>query len=158
MTYFYLKGSLTYLQKLVYTGTKDLFPNGIAADGDGLNGDDNSHYVPDSDRLAFGDGCMDDNEDTDVILHELGHAIHSHINPAWGGGDSSGIGEGFGDYWAISQRKQMKNGFMVDPLAGIGNSLRCGRWRWRPSPRPRYYCKPHVAVFEKHFKHHMIIP
>jgi hypothetical protein len=116
MTYFYLNSSLTYLQKLGYTGGKDLFPTGIGADSDGLNGDDNSHFVPGSDKLAFGHGCVDDNEDTDVIFHELGHAIHTHVNPQWGGGDSGAIGEGFGDYWAISQRKQIKNGFQVDPV------------------------------------------
>jgi hypothetical protein len=116
MTYFYLNGTLTYLQKLGYTGTRDLFPDGIAADSDGLNGDDNSHYIPGSDKIAFGHGCVDDNEDTDVTLHEFGHALHTHINPSWGGGDSGAIGEGFGDYWAISQRKQMRNGFQVDPV------------------------------------------
>ncbi|HEV7408506.1 MAG TPA: hypothetical protein VGO01_08475 [Bradyrhizobium sp.] len=234
MTYFYLNGSLTYLQKLGYSGTKDLFPNGIAADSDGLGGDDNSHYIPGSDRLAFGHGCVDDNEDTDVILHELGHAIHTHINPAWGGGDSGAIGEGFGDYWAISQRKQIKNGFQIDPLkvfewdginscwggrradrlnakydpnraygahqslngfesdelwstplvsalqelsgagetiesvdqvvlegmAGIGSNftMRTLALATVAKAKVLFPAKPHAAVFEKHFKHHAIIP
>ena len=234
MTYFYLNGSLLYLQKLGYSGTRDLFPNGIAADSDGLIGDDNSHYVPGSDRLAFGHGCVDDNEDTDVILHELGHAIHNHINPTWGGGDSGAIGEGLGDYWAISQRKQMKNGFQVDPVKvfewdGIDScwgGRRADRLNARYDPTRTYGAhqsmggfesdelwstplvsslleltgsgetiesvdqvvlegmagigrnftmrtlalatvakakvlfpgKPHAAVFEKHFKHHAIIP
>lgn len=234
MTYFYVNGSLTYLQKLGYSGAKDLFPSGIAADSDGLAGDDNSHYVPGSDRLAFGHGCVDDNEDTDVVLHELGHAIHTHINPSWGGGDSGAIGEGFGDYWAISQRKQIKNGFQVDPvkvfewdgidscwggrradrlnakydpqrtygahqtvggfesdelwstplvsslleltaagetiesvdqvvlegMAGIGRNftMRTLALATVAKAKALFPGKPHAAVFEKHFKHHSIIP
>lgn len=115
MTYFHIHNSLVYLRRLGYVGAKELFPNGIAADSDGVNGEDNSHYVPNSDRLAFGHGCVDDNEDADVILHELGHAITYHLNPKWGGGDSGAIGEGFGDYWALSQRLRMSNGWAVNP-------------------------------------------
>lgn len=114
MSYYHVQSSIRYLQKLGFQGAADLFPAGIAVDSDGLNGADNSHYVPGSDRLAFGHGCVDDNEDTDVILHELGHAIHTHIDAQWGGGDSGAIGEGFGDYWAMSQRMRMKNGLAVD--------------------------------------------
>ena len=115
MTYFHIYNELVYLQKLGYVGARDLFPAGIAVDSDGLNGDDNSHYVPGSDRIAFGHGCVDDNEDTDVILHEFGHAIHYHLNSNWGGGDSGAIGEGFGDYWAVSRRMRMRNGLSVEP-------------------------------------------
>jgi zinc metalloprotease ZmpB len=115
MTFYYLTRSIEYLRKLGYKGATELFKKGIAADSDGLIGDDNSHYVPGSDRLAFGHGCVDDNEDTDVILHELGHAIHYHINPKWGGGDSAAIGEGFGDYWAVSYRMKLASGMVPDP-------------------------------------------
>jgi hypothetical protein len=107
MTYYYIDQSIKYLRSLGYTADRDLFPNGIAADSDGVFGDDNSHYVPGTDVIAFGHGCVDDNEDSDVILHELGHAIHDHVNPAWGGGDSGAIGEGFGDYWAFSYRLKL---------------------------------------------------
>ena len=115
MSYHHIHNSLAYLKKLGYDGTRALFRKAIAVDTDGVNGDDNSHYVPGSDRLAFGHGCVDDNEDSDVILHELGHAIHYHVNPQWGGGDSGAVGEGFGDYWAVSNRMRMKDGWAFQP-------------------------------------------
>jgi hypothetical protein len=137
MTYHYIHQSLTYLRALGYQGAKDLFPAGIAADSDGFDGQDNSHYIPGSDRLGFGHGCIDDNEDTDVILHELGHAISYHINPQWGGGDSGAIGEGFGDYWAVSARMRMADGMAVDGLKvfiwdGVGP---CNDWFGRRADR-----------------------
>lgn len=111
MAFYHISKSLEYLRSLGYKGHDDLFPAGISVDTDGVDGADNSHYVPDSDKLAFGHGCVDDNEDSDVILHELGHAIHYHVNQSWGGGDSGAIGEGFGDYWAASNRMRMPNGW-----------------------------------------------
>ena len=53
---------------------------------------------------------MDDNEDSDAILHELGHAIQHHINSNWMGGDTGAMGEGFGDYWAASYSVTTENG------------------------------------------------
>jgi hypothetical protein len=148
MTYHYLQKSIAYLRQLGFTGPNELFPNGIAADSDGVSGDDNSHYVPPpSDRLAFGHGCVDDNEDVDVILHELGHAIHTHLNPAWGGGDMGAMGEGFGDYWATTYSlKVLPNGPMVDPAKvftwdGIGScwpGRRLDRTSARYNPSTRY--------------------
>jgi hypothetical protein len=37
------------------------------------------------DRLAFGEGGVDDAEDVDVVLHEYGHAIQHDTVPGWGG-------------------------------------------------------------------------
>jgi hypothetical protein len=82
----------------------------MEVDSDGLYGDDNSHYIPYTKQLAFGHGCVDDNEDAEVILHELGHAIQDHINPSWGGGDTGAMGEGFGDYWAASYSATSERG------------------------------------------------
>ena len=74
----------------------------IEIDPHGLNGADNSYYLPGPNRIAFGDGGVDDAEDVDVILHEYGHAIQFGQVPGWGGGEEGAMGEGFGDYWAGS--------------------------------------------------------
>jgi hypothetical protein len=155
MTYYHIHNSLTYLRKLGYMGEADLFPSGIGVDSDGVGGDDNSHYVPGSDRLAFGHGCVDDNEDTDVIMHELGHAITHHIEPDWGGGDSGAIGEGFGDYWAISQRMRMKNGlaldagkvFVWDGIAACWPGRRADRLNAKYDPNLTYFAHQRLPGF-----------
>ena len=74
----------------------------LHVDPHGVNGDDNSYYVPSSNRIAYGEGGVDDAEDADVIWHEYGHSIQNASVPGWGNGDEGGMGEGFGDYWAGS--------------------------------------------------------
>ncbi len=115
MTYFHLHQNQIWIQSLGFTGATGIQEGSIGADSDGLNGDDNSHYIPGSNRIAFGHGCVDDNEDADVILHEYGHAIHYSINSNWGGGDAGAIGEGFGDYWAASYSYSTPNGAVFHP-------------------------------------------
>ena len=112
MVYFHIDQSQRYIQSL---GFGNIQHNSIAADSDGLSGADNSHYVPSSNRLAFGHGGVDDDEDADVILHEYGHAITQSIVPTWGGGDTGAIGEGFGDYWGASYSSTTTNGLTFHP-------------------------------------------
>ena len=149
--YYHIMTNMAYLRHLGYSGLRDLFPKGISIDTDGLNGLDNSHYVPDSDRLAFGHGCVPDPEDTDVILHEFGHAIHHHLpGTEWAGsGDWDAIGEGFGDYWAVSHRMRMTDGLAMSPgkIFIWDGSPQCAPWLGRRVDRLNLkYDSSHVYV------------
>lgn len=63
---------------------------------------DQSFYSTGDDGVHFGDGGVDDGEDADIIAHEYGHAIQHNQNASWGGGQMGAMGEGFGDYLAMS--------------------------------------------------------
>jgi hypothetical protein len=98
--YFHIDQNQRYMQSL---GFNTIQHGPIHVDPHGLNGDDNSHYLPGSNKIAWGEGGVDDAEDVDVLLHEYGHAIQSSIVPGWGGNTQErSMGEGFGDFWACS--------------------------------------------------------
>ncbi|CAN5790224.1 hypothetical protein BH18ACT15_BH18ACT15_10860 [soil metagenome] len=64
---------------------------------------DNSFSWDKHDLIRLGKGGVDDAEDAEVILHEYGHAIHDSQVPGFGTSVQAGsIGEGFGDYWAVT--------------------------------------------------------
>ena len=112
--YYHIDKNLKYLNgKLGFNAKPIKYKGGIKVDPHGLNGDDNSHYSPFSDELAFGQGGVDDAQDHDVIIHELGHALHSwftkgHLSQV------EGLSEGTGDYWAASySRTFMKPGHIA---------------------------------------------
>ena len=75
-------------------------------DPHGASSQDQSFYT--NGQLQFGEGGVDDAEDADVVLHELGHGIHDWIT---GGGLSqvNGLSEGCGDYWASSYSRSLSN-------------------------------------------------
>ncbi|MDQ3232162.1 MAG: proprotein convertase P-domain-containing protein, partial [Pseudobdellovibrionaceae bacterium] len=156
MTYYHIDQSQRYMQSLGFVGTRGIQSLPIEVDSDGVNGDDNSYFQPSTNRLSFGHGCVDDNEDTDVILHEYGHAIHFGINSSWSGGDTGAIGEGFGDYWAASYSVSTSQGSQFFPNLiyswdGHGEGSPC----W-----PGRILNATAARFDptRHYSAHMTIP
>jgi hypothetical protein len=69
-----------------------------------MDGADNSQYTS-AGTLEFGQGGVDDAEDADVILHELGHGIHHWLSA--GISNDDGLSEGCGDYWAQSYSRSL---------------------------------------------------
>jgi len=105
--YWHLDNNLRYINQTLGITCIPTSNGGVLAfDPHGESGADNSHYDPNSQILVFGEGGVDDAEDADVVLHELGHGIHDWLT----GGNLSqvnGLSEGCGDYWAQSYSRSL---------------------------------------------------
>lgn len=103
--YFHIDHSMRYINEtLGFTLLPYQYSGGVQVDPHGWNGADNSSYSPGSGRLTFGEGGVDDAEDADVVLHELGHGLHDWLT-AGGLSQVDGLSEGCGDYWASSYNR-----------------------------------------------------
>ncbi len=116
MTYFHIDQNQRYIQSLGYTGDRGIQNLSIEADSDGQDGADNSRFLR-VNRLTFGHGGVDDNEDADIILHEYMHALLFDINNNYlpPSGDLGALSEGFADYWAGSYSYNTSNGPSFNP-------------------------------------------
>ncbi|WP_223034611.1 T9SS type A sorting domain-containing protein [Hanstruepera marina] len=88
------------------------YNGGVQYDPHGAGGADNSYYTGGAGRLSFGEGCVDDAEDSDVIHHELGHGLHDWVTSG-GLSQVDGLSEGCGDYVAQSYNRgvNIANGY-----------------------------------------------
>lgn len=108
--YFQIDRTQRYLQSLGYTGARRIAGYSVPVDPHAVSGTDNSFYssglTPGQGELYFGDGGVDDAEDSDIILHEFAHVMQDSIAPgAFFGATNSearALGEGIGDYWSFS--------------------------------------------------------
>jgi hypothetical protein len=104
MAYYWVTWSELYLRSLGF-GVTPGWP-AINADQQRIRlnqlGADNSFATDHpKDEVRFGKGGVDDAEDAEVILHELGHQIHfSQSATFFASAEAGSISEGFGDYWA----------------------------------------------------------
>ncbi|AKM38585.1 peptidase [Burkholderia contaminans] len=100
--YYHIDTFLRYVNQTL--GIKALpyqYTGGVQYDPHGESGDDNSSYSSSSGRLTFGQGGVDDAEDADVVIHELGHGIHDWVTNG-GLSQQEGLSEGTGDYLAAA--------------------------------------------------------
>jgi hypothetical protein len=108
MAYYWTTQSQLYLRSLGFDGVTFAEVN---ADQQRVRinqlGYDNSFATDHPrDEMRFGKGGVDDAEDADVILHELGHQIHfSQSETFFSSAEAGAISEGFGDYWAYTVSK-----------------------------------------------------
>lgn len=84
------------------------YTGGVRYDAHGEGGDDNSHFSSGTGELVFGEGGVDDAQDADVIIHELGHGIHDWITNG-GLSQTQGLSEGVGDYLAQAYSRDFPN-------------------------------------------------
>jgi len=114
-TYYHIDSSMRYLNETLGLDIMpSAYPGGVRFDAHGLNGDDNSHYISGNQRVAFGEGGVDDAEDSDVIHHELGHGLHDWVT-AGGLSQVNGLSEGIGDFWAQSYNRSVDSWTSSDP-------------------------------------------
>ena len=131
--YFQIDRAQRYLQSLGYVGPRRLIDYSLPIDAHAANGTDNSYFIesnpPGRGALYFGDGGTDDAEDSDIMLHEFGHAIHNWIAPgSLSGGSSSqarALAEGFGDYWSFSSTYDGTRASGRDPACIADWDARC---------------------------------
>jgi hypothetical protein len=105
MAYYWVTEAQKYIQSLGFGSTRR--PINKESQNIRINqlGIDNSYSWDKHDVLRFGKGGVDDAEDAEVILHEYGHAMMDSMMVPFGFGTSveaGSIGEGFGDYWAVT--------------------------------------------------------
>jgi Zn-dependent metalloprotease len=114
--YYAVDAAQVYLRSLGFTDvnaeSQKILTNAIP--------DDNSFYEPGADRLLFGRGGVDDAEDVEVIWHEYGHAVQDAQVPGFGRSLRAGsIGEGFGDYLAVTMSQGNSPDTVKTPLACV---------------------------------------
>lgn len=105
--FYHLDSSMRYINQTLGIACIPNSNGGVLRfDPSGLSGADNSHFLSGTDQISFGEGCVDDAEDADVIWHELGHGLHDWMTNG-GLSQVNGLSEGCGDYWAQSYSRSL---------------------------------------------------
>lgn len=111
-------------------GYPQLPSEAIKIDPHASNGQDVSGFTPayGGQSLVFGEGGIDDAEDADVLVHELGHALSFSAAPGTTNGlMRTSMEEGTCDYFAMSYSRQISNFGWVKTFNWDGNLTWQGR-------------------------------
>jgi hypothetical protein len=112
MTYWHIDNYMRYVNVTLGVAARpSAYTTGVRFDPHGQESPsqpgvpvDNSRYQGGTQNLAFGEGCVDDAEDADVIIHELGHGLHDFLGTI---SQVDGLSEGLGDYVAVSYTRSL---------------------------------------------------
>ena len=104
MGYYWITEAQKYFQGLGFGTGKARRPVNEESQDLRINqwGQDNSYSWDKHDVIRLGKGGVDDAEDAEVIVHEYGHAVHDAQGVDLQGVEAGGIGEGWGDYLAVT--------------------------------------------------------
>jgi hypothetical protein len=106
LVYYHIDTFMRYINvDLGVSVTPFQYVGGVRFDSHGFNGADNSRYSGAAGDLSFGEGGVDDSEDPDVVIHELGHGIHDWVTNG-NLSQTQGLSEGVGDYLAGSYSRR----------------------------------------------------
>jgi hypothetical protein len=103
MAYYWITQAQRYIQSLGFGSTLPAVNRRQVAVRINQFGGDNSFFRDTKTDITLGKGGVDDAEDAEVIVHEYGHSVQDAQVPGFGTtADSGAIGEGFGDYLAVT--------------------------------------------------------
>ena len=102
--YYAIDRTQRYIQELGFINVNN---RTVAADSRGFSDGCNAHYVNSpagAGYLAFGECPQRVAEDAEAVVHEYGHSIQDNtaVGKYISSDGGSAMGEGFGDYWAMS--------------------------------------------------------
>ncbi len=145
MAYYHIDAST---RRLVELGFEIPEQDSFKVDPHGLRGDDNSHYIPSQNYVAFGEGGIDDAEDADVIWHEHAHSFQTNFGPSDMSytGETLSLQEGASDYWAASHSRTVNDydwGMVFNWDSGNGQI-----WRGRRCDTDLRYPEDYVPEHE----------
>ena len=120
----------TYRNYVLQFGFTDMVTKKLLVDTHALNDEDQSKYVfyDNAPHLVFGEGGVDDAEDADVIIHEMGHylsdaaCVSCNVDNNNSGNERIALDEALCDYLATSYSRGINDFRWADMFSWDGNN------------------------------------